>query len=337
MDAETLEKLKVLKQRVRKGKYTSLPHTKQEKRKQRKKWLQRKREAERKGNTARRKNADLTNANTAGPAEAGQAAAEGSHTAKLANKECQNKIPVNAAVAGKNLSRGKQMVQLSVSCKRNAQDGESFAPTQSQAKIPKGPIPSRAKKAHDYRGLPFKEIDHSLLTLDENGEIGSGTFGVCFSGTYRSEFNVVVKEIKTKDSSRNELEQARKEVQQEAAAISAIGDHKGMVFGVCSEGPPFYVVLQYHAVDKRSLTLTKAASSGMITKVEECVEILRQTCEALIHVHHQGFLHNDLKGNSVVLGGKQRSPVIIDFGKSCQISKARLRKPKLDVEAARKR
>ena len=331
MDVETLEKMK---QRVRKGKYKSLPHSKQEKRKQRKEWRKRKREAKNKGNVSRParaaegKNADLPSGNTVGR-----------RTANQDNKECQNDVPVNAAVADKNLSRGKQMVKLSVRRKRNVQDGESFALNHSQAKIPKGPIPCRTKGKEDHRGPLIKEINRSLLTLDDTGKIGVGTFGVCFSGTYRNEFNVVVKEIKTKDSSRKELERAMKEVQHEAAAITAIGDHQGLpyLFGVCTEQPPFYLVLQYHAVDNQSLTLSKAASTGMIRKAEECVEILRQTCEALVHMHNQGFLHNDLKGNNVVLGGKQRSPVIIDFGKSCQISKSRLRTPKLNVDAAIKR
>ena len=96
------------------------------------------------------------------------------HTANQGNKECQNDIPVNAAVADKNLSRGKQMLKLSVRQKRNVQDGESFTLNHSQAKIPKGPIPCRTKGKNK-----------SLLTLDDTGKIGLETFGVCFSGTYR--------------------------------------------------------------------------------------------------------------------------------------------------------
>ena len=42
--------------------------------------------------------------------------------------------------------------------------------------------------------------------------------------------------------------------------------------------------------------------------------------------HERGFLHNDLKSNNVVIDGSENKPVIIDFGKSCKIVKARLRK-----------
>ena len=45
--------------------------------------------------------------------------------------------------------------------------------------------------------------------------------------------------------------------------------------------------------------------------------------------HERGFLHNDLKSNNVVIDGSENKPVIIDFGKSCKIVKARLRKPNI--------
>ena len=120
------------------------------------------------------------------------------------------------------------------------------------------------------------------------------------------------------------------------ATIAALDDHPGVphLFGVCTEKPPYYLVLQHHAVEGRSITLSRAISEGIISSNEECVVVMRKTCEALLHLHKNGYLHNDLKGNNVVLDGKGDMPVIIDFGKSCQIAKARLRKPKLDVDKA---
>ena len=44
-------------------------------------------------------------------------------------------------------------------------------------------------------------------------------------------------------------------------------------------------------------------------------------------IHERGFLHNE--SNNVVIDGSENKPVIIDFGKSCKIVKARLRKPKV--------
>ena len=59
----------------------------------------------------------------------------------------------------------------------------------------------------------------------------------------------------------------------------------------------------------------------MISSNKECAVVMRKTCEALLHLHKNGYLHNDLKGNNVVLECKVDTPVIIDFGKSCQITK----------------
>ena len=48
-------------------------------------------------------------------------------------------------------------------------------------------------------------------------------------------------------------------------------------------------------------------------------------------IHERGFLHNGLKSNNV-MDGSENKPAIIDFGKSCKIVKARLRKPKVNIE-----
>ena len=50
------------------------------------------------------------------------------------------------------------------------------------------------------------------MDVEATETIGSGTFGKCFSAIYRSEYRVVVKEIKTKDSTKKELERAKHEV-----------------------------------------------------------------------------------------------------------------------------
>ena len=40
---------------------------------------------------------------------------------------------------------------------------------------------------------------------------------------------------------------------------------------------------------------------------------------------------NHTTSNNVVMDGSEDKPVIIDFGKSCKIAKARLRKPKMNI------
>ena len=120
-----------------------------------------------------------------------------------------------------------------------------------------------------------------------------------------------------KDDSCKEMERVRKEMLQEAAIIADIGDHPGIpyLFGVCTDRVPYYLVLQCHFMEGCSITLSKAVSTGVITRSKELVEILKKTCEALQNIHDKGYLHNDLKGNNVVLDGQKDKPVIIDFAK----------------------
>ena len=177
------------------------------------------------------------------------------------------------------------------------------------------------------------------MDVEATETIGSEIFGKCFLAIYRSEYCVVVKEIKTKDSTKKELERAKHEVIHEATVLSKLGDHPGIphLFGVCSDKAPFYLVLRQHVVEGRSVTLTKAVAEGIITDVSECVRILKQIGETLLFLHVKGYSHNDLKGNNVVLDSENHDPVLIDFGKSIQISQARLLKPKVNIQEASKR
>ena len=150
---------------------------------------------------------------------------------------------------------------------------------------------------------------------------------------------MVVKEIKVKDSSKREIERAKQEVLNEASVLADLGDHPGIphLFGVCSLQAPFYLVLQHLAVEGSSVTLSKAAATSIIADVSECTEILRQICEVLLFMYKRGYLHNDLKGNSVVLDGASHNAFVIDFGKSRKIAKAKLMKPKVNIKDAAKK
>ena len=177
------------------------------------------------------------------------------------------------------------------------------------------------------------------MTIDEANKIGSGTFGRCFTSTYHNQYHVVVREIKVRDSSKKESERAKQDVVYEASVLAHLGDHPRIphLFGVCSLHVPFYLVLEELAVEGHSVTLSKAAATGMIADVNECAAILKQTCEVLMFMHQEGYLHNDLKGNNVVLDGANHKATRIDFGKSKQITKAKLMKPKVNIADAAKK
>ena len=311
MEKASVEKSKSEAKFVRKrsGKaFKSREHGKQEKRKQRKAWLKRKREAKR------------------GKPEQ-QPRVEGVPMEDLKNPGIAAAKPEEESNEQR-FSRGKKLVELA---KKRKRGDEVFKPV---TKLTRTNDTQETRKLH-----PFKEIDRDLLVIDESKVVGSGTFGSCFSAVYRGNFGVIVKVMHTKDSSSKEMERAKQEVLHEAQVIANLGDHPSIphLFGVCIDRAPFYLVLQRHAVKGVSVTLSKALTNGSISENSPCLKVLKGTCEALLYVHSQGYLHNDLKGNNVVLEGTDHRPVLIDFGKSRKIKKARLLKPKPDPTEASRR
>lgn len=84
---------------------------------------------------------------------------------------------------------------------------------------------------------------------------------------------------------------------------------------------------QFHGVQQESVTLHQAADNNAVTKAN-CISIFKKICSVLDHVHSKGYLHNDIKGNNVVLerpsASGEFSPVLIDFGKSLKVSSVTL-------------
>ena len=75
------------------------------------------------------------------------------------------------------------------------------------------------------------------------------------------------------------------------------------------------------------MTLHQAADNNAVTKAN-CISIFKKICSALDHLHSEGYLHNDIKGNNVVLerpsASVEFSPVLIDFGQSLAVSSVTL-------------
>ena len=174
-----------------------------------------------------------------------------------------------------------------------------------------------------------KEINpfHMIVT---GKHLGSGTYGSCYLGSYRG-LDVVVKQLKVKKYSGETQEVAetrvRNELIYEARIINKLGDPPGLplLFGVCSKRAPFRLVIQFHDVKDRSsaLTISSALTKMAISAVTVWLDVIRKVAEALLHVHNAGFVHNDIKGNNVVLDNRNErkyNPILIDFGKSLPVT-----------------
>jgi len=175
----------------------------------------------------------------------------------------------------------------------------------------------------------LREINTANLTRTAAARsIGSGTFGTCYPGKYRG-IEVVIKQYKERSCRGGERSSfLQREAKHEANVLLQLADHPGipLLFGVCLKEKPISIVMKFHGDGKDSLTVYKAAKNKLITEKKEWNTVLCETADALNHVHRCGYAHNDLKSNNVVLEKREDErlhPVIIDFGKSVLLIKAK--------------
>lgn len=165
-------------------------------------------------------------------------------------------------------------------------------------------------------------ISADQLEVPKKGEIplGEGTFGECYLRHYRN-IPVCVKYFQT--CSYNE-------VIKEANIMLELQGHPNLpiLFGISAKSQsPSYLITKFHGNDrsvKRSTLSAIVRSNSQCLKKEEAFKIAFDCSRGIMHIHNMGILHNDIKGNNIVvekLGGRL-SPVIIDFGKSCKMSEA---------------
>lgn len=183
---------------------------------------------------------------------------------------------------------------------------------------------SKASRADLAPGAGLKEINPFHVTVNAT-HVGTGSYGSCYLGSYRG-LDVVVKQLKVKqlkgETPKEAQRRVKEELRYEARIINRLGDHPGLplLFGICSVNAPYRLIIQFHGEKNcnASFTISSGLSKRSISEISVWRDIVRKVAEALRHVHNTGFLHNDLKGNNVVLDNREGNynPVLIDFGKS---------------------
>ena len=177
----------------------------------------------------------------------------------------------------------------------------------------------KKQRASEESKIDLKELNPEHLEYVSADLIGSGSYGQCFRARYRG-IDVLLKKM-THNSTAEDKERARKNLIHEARVVCALGDHPRlpMIFGAVTEKEPLCLVTQFHGVNGHSVTFHQAANTNLLTP-QDCIEIFLEICSALRHVHHWGYLHNDIKANNAVLERESASedfkPVLIDSGKS---------------------
>ena len=98
-----------------------------------------------------------------------------------------------------------------------------------------------------------------------------------------------------------------------------------LILGVCTSHSPFLLITQFHGVDGKCITLNIAVKTTLLDKMTEWARVFKGIAEALVFLHSKHILHNDIKGDNVIISGEFCfHPVIIDFGKARKVCNAKL-------------
>ncbi|XP_068690623.1 fibroblast growth factor receptor 2-like [Montipora foliosa] len=174
----------------------------------------------------------------------------------------------------------------------------------------------------------LKELMPEHLEYLSTHPVGSGSYGQCFHAHYRG-IDVIVKQMKYSNNAVDK-EKARKNLLHEAEVIAVLGDHASlpMFFGVVTKSLPMCLVTQFHGLKEESTTLHQAASTKNMLTPAKYIAIFLKISSTLRYVHSKGYLHNDIKGNNVVLertSSLEYNPILIDFGKSTKLGSLQCR------------
>ena len=165
--------------------------------------------------------------------------------------------------------------------------------------------------------------------------IGSGTFGDCFLRSYRN-IEVCIKYCR---------QSSYEDVVREAEFIRKLQGHPNLaiLFGISHKKEPVpYIVTKFHGSRKNTKnTLYYLLSQKQCQySANDFIKLALECAKALMHMHNNSILHNDLKTNNVVVEivNDQPCAVIIDLGKSCYIRNARVKRiPSHERDAYRTR
>ena len=191
--------------------------------------------------------------------------------------------------------------------------------------------PGVASSSSSIPTLPL--IDRSMLTnptqygsnaRDKDVFVGRGSFGIIKFQQYRG-IQVAVKEF---------LPHTRAEsVRHEASILLKLSHpYVPLLLGICTSEYPFIMVMQYHGIDGRCVTLYKELTQRVAIPsgaYQSWIILCSELAEAIRYLHDDvNIIHNDLKADNVVLSNSftQQSLhlnlnvqiVVVDFGKATE-------------------
>ncbi|KXJ11744.1 Serine/threonine-protein kinase TNNI3K [Exaiptasia diaphana] len=150
--------------------------------------------------------------------------------------------------------------------------------------------------------LVSRELVEKISKNNESSPeiLGQGCFGKCVKMKYR-DITVAVKKYETFVTPASVL--------LEASVIHKF-DHPG-----------------------NCITLSKAKKLSLVEEVRQYISVFTDIADALDYVHGKGYLHNDIKGDNVLLTKDSiYHGVLIDFGKSRKVKHAKMYKLKREEQ-----
>ncbi|ALX27422.1 hypothetical protein GMAR_ORF47 [Golden Marseillevirus] len=137
-------------------------------------------------------------------------------------------------------------------------------------------------------------------------EIGAGSFGVCFAGTWKG-IDVCVKRV----INQNMSEDAKLRFREEASLLAKFGEHENIVtfVGACYQKPNICLVTVLQTPGDLGKVLASDTRLDMATKRK----ILFGVCNGLNFLHSKNILHRDIKSSNVLVDERWNAK-ISDFG-----------------------
>ena len=176
------------------------------------------------------------------------------------------------------------------------------------------------KKAHSIfsSDQPLTQVNRNHLSnvkdlkssVDQPLLLGCGIFGRCYKMYYRG-MSVAVKQF-------NKHLSTELDVIKEASLMKQL-DHPcfPFVYGIYTESKPFLLVMQFCSVEGKAYTLHRALQSRTLLKNQEWFDVILQLLEAFKLLHSSCLIHQDIKGDNILItyNNTMFVAVIIDFGK----------------------
>jgi serine/threonine protein kinase len=198
-----------------------------------------------------------------------------------------------------------------VQSRRLALQGENI-PVQDRER-PEVDEKNKLKNGLAYKVPSFTIDMRAMSPLHECALIGEGTFGKCLSGKYQN-LPVAVKVFKGN--------QSVKSIHHEASILLQVPGHPNiaMLLGVQTVQYPFLLLSRLCLSDGIPMTYSKYLHhlERTAAHLKICLHLMYEIAEGLNHIHCHSILHNDLKGNNIVVEGSKevQHAILIDFGKA---------------------